>query len=574
MFSLMSLKRPFAKLTVGIGLLFLLSGHALAQISVTSASASGLSGTATDPAGIVSMDIALRDASDSDYWNGSSFIDTWIRVAVNTTGPSNSKSWSYSISPELPTGIYFANVRANLVGGGTALSVSRTIFVDAVKPISNILAASATAVSGTASDGDGVGLSRVEVAIRDTSPRPQYWNGSSFVDVYSRRAATLQSDGTWSFALSPSLPPGTYVATSIAFDSAGNAQAVPFSSKVFTVADGVKPSSAITSASASGINGTASDNTGIDRVELAISNADGEFFDGSGFGMSYTRVTTSLSGSGSSVSWAYSLNPNLSPGSYRVVAIAFDISGNPQQTPFTQLSFNVEAQEPLRIMAVGDSITEGFDWPNDGISGDIRSYRYEFTNLMDSTSCDYVMVGALENTRFNANPLFLSNHEGYTAHRTDHFITGRNDGRLFNPGIINSMALHNPDVVMVHLGSNDIFQGQDVESTIAEIDTVIALILSANPDATVLLANVIPWYNTNDSIGIQAKIQQLGWDIIAYMQANPRSNVRFVNVTAGYNVGMMQADLIHPNSVGDAHIADAFFDALDNSGRCGAPGTL
>ena len=186
------------------------------------------------------------------------------------------------------------------------------------------------------------------------------------------------------------------------------------------------------------------------------------------------------------------------------------------------------------------------------------------------------MVGSLQEN-FPATG-FESNHEGYSAHRTDHFLTGNNSGRLNNPGISVMMATHTPDVVMVHLGSNDIFQepndGNSVANTIADLDTLISLILNANPNATVLLANVIPWYNLNDSTNISARITQLSGAIVAYLQANNRPNVRFVNVTAGYTPALMQTDLIHPNAAGDAHIANAFFNALDNSGRCGAPGTL
>ena len=537
------------------------SGTAAAQVIVTSANDSSISGTATDSAGIVSMDIALRN--ESKFWDGSQLVESWSRQAVSVTGPTTSRNWSYTISPSLPPGTYFANIRANLVGGG-ALSKSRTIFVDSVRPTSNLALASASTISGTASDGNGVGLNRVEVAIRNSSS--EHWNGTSFTNAYARQQATLQSNGDWSYTISPALDPGSYVATSFAFDNAGNAQASPFSSKFFLVGDSVRPTSVISSTSATTISGTAADNIAVDRVELAIRNSSGAFFDGVGFG-TYERVEANLGGSGNSVTWSYNINPNLQPGNYAVVAIAFDAQGN-VQSPFTRQSFTIQAApQPLRIMAVGDSITEGRR---------STSYRQQFVNLMNNSSCNYEMVGSLQEN-FPATG-FESNHEGYSAHRTDHFLTGNNSGRLNNPGISVMMATHTPDVVMVHLGSNDIFQepndGNSVANTIADLDTLISLILNANPNATVLLANVIPWYNLNDSTNISARITQLSGAIVAYLQANNRPNVRFVNVTAGYTPALMQTDLIHPNAAGDAHIANAFFNALDNSGRCGAPGTL
>ena len=538
------------------------SGTAAAQVNVTSANASSISGTATDSAGIIGMDISLSIGS-SFFWDGSQFVTARSRQPVTVTGSTTSRSWSYAISPSLPPGTYFANVRAILATGG-ALSKSRTIFVDSVRPTSNLALASASTISGTASDGNGVGLNRVEVAIRNSSS--EHWNGTSFTNAYARQQATLQSNGDWSYTISPALDPGSYVATSFAFDNAGNAQASPFSSKFFLVGDSVRPTSVISSTSATTISGTAADNIAVDRVELAIRNSSGAFFDGVGFG-TYERVEANLGGSGNSVTWSYNINPNLQPGNYAVVAIAFDVQGN-VQSPFTRQSFTIQAApQPLRIMAVGDSITEGRR---------STSYRQQFVNLMNNSSCNYEMVGSLQEN-FPATG-FESNHEGYSAHTTDHFLTGNNSGRLNNPGISVMMATHTPDVVMVHLGSNDIFQepndGNSVANTIADLDTLISLILNANPNATVLLANVIPWYNLNDSTNISARITQLSGAIVAYLQANNRPNVRFVNVTAGYTPALMQTDLIHPNAAGDAHIANAFFNALDNSGRCGAPGTL
>ena len=540
------------------------SGTAAAQVNVTSANASSISGTATDSAGIIGMDISLSIGS-SFFWDGSQFVTARSRQPVTVTGSTTSRSWSYAISPSLPPGTYFANVRAILATGG-ALSKSRTIFVDSVRPTSNLALASASTISGTASDGNGVGLNRVEVAIRDFSSPPRHWNGTSFTNAYARQQATLQSNGDWSYTISPALDPGRYVATSFAFDNAGNAQASPFSSKFFLVGDSVRPTSVISSTSATTISGTAADNIAVDRVELAIRNSSGAFFDGVGFG-TYERVEANLGGSGNSVTWSYNINPNLQPGNYAVVAIAFDTQGN-AQSPFTRQSFTIQAAaQPLRIMAVGDSITEGLN---------ATSYRQQFVSLMNNSSCSYQMVGSLTDNLPATG--FQSNHEGYTAHKTDHFLTGRFDGRLNNPGISVTMATHTPDVVMVHLGSNDIYQepndGNSVANTIADLDTLISLILNANPNATVLLANVIPWYNLNDSMNISARTTQLSGAIVAYLQANNRPNVRFVNVTAGYTPALMQTDLIHPNAAGDAHIANAFFNALDNSGRCGAPGTL
>ena len=565
------------------------SGAANAQVTITSADEDGISGTAVSTSSITSIDVGL--SFGGLWWNGSGFQSAFIRVPVNSTGSATSKNWSLTFTPALSdmpnlpnggTGRYSLNVRANASGG--AQSASRSIFVDDIPPTSSITQTSSSVISGTASDDVvGVGLRRVEIALRkaarNDSDQFEFWDGSSFLSgVYSRQVVNLQANGNWSYSINPSLPPGNYVVSSVALDLAGNVQD-PFDNQFFTVAAPVvRPTSTISSTSASTISGTASDNVAVARVELAIrDNSKGTFFDGLGFG-TYERVVTTLTGSGSSVSWAYNFpsDSDLEVGDdYTVVAIAFDVQGNAQM-PFTVQRFTVQPPAaPLRIMAIGDSITEGFDWPGDGLSQNIRSYRGEFVNLMNNSSCAYQMVGSLQSNFPTTG--FTSNHEGYSGFRADHLNNGFSDGRLSSPGISSTMAIHNPDVVLLHVGSNDMLGGQSILSTIADIELMIDNILAANPGATVLVANVIPWYspiNNQFNSNIRGSIAQLGNDIIASLQNNPRPNVRLANVRNGFTPSMMQGDLIHPNALGEVHIANAFFDALDGSGRCGPPGTL
>lgn len=529
-------------------------------LSITSKSETGLVGAAAAASGetLASIDIAIR--TGSLYWNGSSFQSGYIRVPVTNFTATASSAWSYPISPSLPAGIYFVSARSIDTGSNVSPMAGASIVVDSIKPTIMVSSATGSAITGSASDAE-TGLSRVEVALRDSSAR--YWDGSAFTSGYKRVAVpSLLASGNWNLALS-GLAPGSYFYGALAFDVAGN---FAVTQGAFQVADSVRPTSTVTSTSSMTLAGTASDNIAVDRVELAIRNPAGLYWDGLGFG-AYERVTANLTGSGSNVNWSYNFNTALPTGTYVVVSIAFDTSGMPQM-PFTNKSFTVAA--PLKILAIGDSITEGYDFPNDGVQN-IRSYRAEFVNQMNASSCAYQMVGSLQNN-FPATG-FQSPHEGYSGHRADHFVTGFNDGRLNNPGIDTSMAAYQPDVVLLHLGSNDMFGGNSVAGTVAEIDDVISRILTANPSATVLVANVIPWYNTApgfNGVNVRANIALLGNGIISMLQANPRPNVRLANVRNGFTAAMMQVDLIHPNAAGEAHIADAFIAALDGSGRCGS----
>ena len=127
------------------------------------------------------------------------------------------------------------------------------------------------------------------------------------------------------------------------------------------------------------------------------------------------------------------------------------------------------------------------------------------------------------------------------------------------------MARFAPDVVLLHLGTNDSRRGQNVNQTVAELDQIIATILLHNESATVLLANVIPWYRDEAT---QIAVDTLGDRIEEYAAQLDNPQVHLVDVRSGYSVNLMIDDLVHPNADGDAHIADAFFSVFDDAGLC------
>lgn len=140
----------------------------------------------------------------------------------------------------------------------------------------------------------------------------------------------------------------------------------------------------------------------------------------------------------------------------------------------------------LRIMAVGDSITEG-------VLGQ-KSYRNELLPPAVATECNFEMIGSKLN---NETPTgFESPHEGYSGHPANRFIPGQTSGA--NPGIDVMMA-QSPDAVLLHLGSNDMRLAQSVSGTVSEIDQIVARIWANNSAAEVFVANVIPWYGTSSN---------------------------------------------------------------------------
>ena len=226
--------------------------------------------------------------------------------------------------------------------------------------------------------------------------------------------------------------------------------------------------------------------------------------------------------------------------------------------------FSVNASAQLRILPLGDSITEG-------ILGE-QSYRKPLRDALDLQGCDYRFVGRRTT---NLTPTgFNSNHEGYSGHSVDYFTEATNS----NPGIESIMANATPDIVLVHLGSNDMNRNQPIfggyssdgrGGTIAEIDRLITEIWNSNADAEIFLANVIPWIGGSANTNISSEIQQLGDAIEALVAGENDSRLHLVDVRSGFDQSNdFSSDGIHPNAFGDSHIADSFLATLNSVGIC------
>lgn len=227
----------------------------------------------------------------------------------------------------------------------------------------------------------------------------------------------------------------------------------------------------------------------------------------------------------------------------------------PDNTQSQELLAAMAAEGNIRVMSMGDSITQGV--------GGAKSYRYELKQLIADSECPMKLVG----TQSAASPDvgFYSPHEGYSGHAADYFLTGNHGS---NEGVAAAVDHQKPDVVLLHVGSVDIFLGHDVASTLAEIDQMISVIHNTKPDTLVFIANVIPWVSVVDGADRPGLIKSLGDQIEMYVSESENPQLYLVDVRSGFSVDLLQDDLIHPNEAGDAHIADAFFNQLYSSNYC------
>ncbi|MCF7864692.1 MAG: hypothetical protein K9L89_07880, partial [Kiritimatiellales bacterium] len=121
------------------------------------------------------------------------------------------------------------------------------------------------------------------------------------------------------------------------------------------------------------------------------------------------------------------------------------------------------------------------------------------------------------------------------------------------------LGAYTPDIAVIHLGSNDMSQGNTQASTKEEIKQIIGLLRADNPNVVVLLCKLIPWKNK------EAQIQDLNDNYIAAIPletSTAQSPVILVDQFSGIDVNTDLFDGIHPNAIGEAKVAAKYYEAL------------
>ena len=191
----------------------------------------------------------------------------------------------------------------------------------------------------------------------------------------------------------------------------------------------------------------------------------------------------------------------------------------------------------LRLMPIGDSITAGYrSSTGNGYRGPLWP---ELIN--DGDALDF--VGSQR-----SGVMFDPDNEGYFGDRIDQ-IAGLINGEL---------ALYQPNVVLLHIGTNDLGQNYQVSTAPARLASLIDQILAADPGVTILVAQLIP----NSTSWVQSDINAYNSQIPSIVQArvNAGKHVYMVSMNS-LNLGDLN-DGLHPNDGGYQKMADNWHDAI------------
>ncbi|MEV4460756.1 SGNH/GDSL hydrolase family protein [Microbispora sp. NPDC049633] len=200
-----------------------------------------------------------------------------------------------------------------------------------------------------------------------------------------------------------------------------------------------------------------------------------------------------------------------------------------------------ESNGGVRVMPLGDSITDGFTVPG--------GYRIDLWRKLAAGGHRVDFVGSMSN-----GPASLGDHdhEGHSGLRIDEI----------DAGIVSRLRTHTPRTVLLHIGTNDVYQNPNGASS--RLATLIDRITATSPEAEVFVATIIPLS------GADATVRSFNAAIPGMVRTRAAAGrrVHLVDMYGALTTADL-ADGVHPSAAGYAKMATVWYDALRS-----VPGSL
>jgi hypothetical protein len=217
----------------------------------------------------------------------------------------------------------------------------------------------------------------------------------------------------------------------------------------------------------------------------------------------------------------------------------------------------IPAEATVKILPLGDSITRG------GATADspYPSYRYLLWNYLKTGGYDVDLVGSTTEPTFSSFS-FDQDHDGHGGYTTGMELNGDPSddpqGKLSN-----WLNLYTPDIVLLHIGTNDVIHQVNLSERLNNVDQIIDTLRAANPDVKILMAQIIPTSDAFRNSNSQLIAFNDALPALAAEKNTTQSPVIVVDMYSNYD-GFKdnQYDGIHPQTSGEKKLADRWYAAL------------
>ncbi|MCO8276838.1 SGNH/GDSL hydrolase family protein [Actinoplanes sp. TRM 88003] len=201
---------------------------------------------------------------------------------------------------------------------------------------------------------------------------------------------------------------------------------------------------------------------------------------------------------------------------------------------------------PLKVMPLGDSITWGSGSADSRVGNrtgarTASGYRIDLQKRLAAAGLDVDFVGSQQ-----AGPAGTDrDNEGHPGWRIDQIAAN----------VDNWLATYQPDVVLLHIGTNDMAQNRSVAATTAGLSALIDRIRAARPDAAIFVQQLVQGHGEP----YRSRIAAYNATIPGLLAAKD-DNVYLVDQSS--IGGLSTFDNLHPNDNGYAKMAYNLYQAL------------
>lgn len=205
--------------------------------------------------------------------------------------------------------------------------------------------------------------------------------------------------------------------------------------------------------------------------------------------------------------------------------------------------------EPRRILPLGDSITEGVPY----------TYRYPLHSMLQDADYAFDFVGSHQEGAWEYPDGWDMDHEGHSGWRTYDIADHLEEW----------LEGYTPDIVLIHLGTNDagttVFseEGYTIEDSTQAMTSIVSQLRADNPNVQLYLAQILPIYGDASDKPMNDFVNE--WNLVLADLAQSQSTADAPIVLVDMNSDFGQQDMddgVHPSETGAVKMAEQWLAAI------------